>query len=259
MYKVIGADQKEYGPVRVDQIRQWIVEGRVNAGTRLRAVTASDWVTAGELPEFRDALGMQAPRPPLPSPPGAGVQSLPVPTSGMAISSLILGILGPVTCGLSAIAGLVLGLISMSTIGKRPGAIRGRGIALAGVIVSSFFIVVGVIGTPALLLPALAKAKGRAEMVVCRNNARQLALAIWIYAGQNNNQLPPAQTWCDAIAPHVDSERFFQCPAGDRHQRSHFAFNERLGGMKADAVDPRAVLFFESDAGWNASGERNWS
>ena len=30
MYKIIGADQKEYGPVSIEQLRLWITEGRVD-------------------------------------------------------------------------------------------------------------------------------------------------------------------------------------------------------------------------------------
>ena len=41
MYKIIGADLKEYGPVSVEQLRQWISEGRVNAQTKVQAADAT--------------------------------------------------------------------------------------------------------------------------------------------------------------------------------------------------------------------------
>jgi hypothetical protein len=37
MYKIIGADGKEYGPVSTEQLRQWLTEGRVNNQTRVLA------------------------------------------------------------------------------------------------------------------------------------------------------------------------------------------------------------------------------
>ena len=37
MYRVIGADGQQYGPVSAEQIRQWMVEGRVNAQTLVQA------------------------------------------------------------------------------------------------------------------------------------------------------------------------------------------------------------------------------
>ena len=35
MYKIIGADGKEYGPITSEQLRQWMAEGRANLQTRV--------------------------------------------------------------------------------------------------------------------------------------------------------------------------------------------------------------------------------
>jgi type II secretory pathway pseudopilin PulG len=42
----------------------------------------------------------------------------------------------------------------------------------------------------ALLLPALAKAKEKAQAVQCLNNARQIGLATFLYVGDNNDCYP---------------------------------------------------------------------
>jgi GYF domain 2 len=60
MYKIIGADQKEYGPITGDQIRQWIAEGRVNAHTQARAEGATEWQPLSAFAEFADAFGIGA-------------------------------------------------------------------------------------------------------------------------------------------------------------------------------------------------------
>ena len=52
MYKIIGADQQEYGPVTAEQIRQWIAEGRLNAQTRACLEGTQDWKPLGMFPEF---------------------------------------------------------------------------------------------------------------------------------------------------------------------------------------------------------------
>ena len=52
MYKIIGADQKEYGPISQDQIRQWIAEGRVNGQTQACAEGTQDWKPLEKFPEF---------------------------------------------------------------------------------------------------------------------------------------------------------------------------------------------------------------
>ena len=35
-YKIIGEDQKEYGLVTGEQLRQWILEGRIGAQTKVQ-------------------------------------------------------------------------------------------------------------------------------------------------------------------------------------------------------------------------------
>jgi len=52
MYKVIGADGKEYGPVTAEQLRQWMQEGRVNNQTMVQSEGAMDWKALGSFPEF---------------------------------------------------------------------------------------------------------------------------------------------------------------------------------------------------------------
>lgn len=52
MYKIIGADGKEYGPITAEQLKQWIAEGRANAQTKVQAVGALEWKTLADFPEF---------------------------------------------------------------------------------------------------------------------------------------------------------------------------------------------------------------
>lgn len=62
MYKFIGGDQREYGPVSADQIREWIGEGRANGDTLVQAKGSNDWVAISTLSEFAEALAAQAAR-----------------------------------------------------------------------------------------------------------------------------------------------------------------------------------------------------
>jgi len=52
MYQIIGADGKEYGPVGIEQMRQWIADGRINAQSRVKVAGSAEWKTAAEFPEL---------------------------------------------------------------------------------------------------------------------------------------------------------------------------------------------------------------
>jgi len=262
MYKIIATDQKEYGPVTADQIRQWIAEGRVNAQSRAMAEGATEWKPLAAFPEFAGALpgATAATGAPPPVPTGA-----PAKRSGMAVASLVLGILGVISCGATALVGLILGIIAMSKIRQSKGTLRGEGIALAGTIVSGvfLFLIPFIAILASMLLPALAKAKERAQTIVCVNNMKQLSVAVRIYASDHNDQFPPAATWCDAILPDAGgATKLFQCPAADGSQRPaangskrcDYAFNTKLSGKDEKQINGNTVLFFETDGGWNVSG-----
>ena len=52
MYKIIGADGKEYGPVSAEQLRDWIQQGRVSLQTQARLEGSTDWRPLSGFPEF---------------------------------------------------------------------------------------------------------------------------------------------------------------------------------------------------------------
>jgi hypothetical protein len=52
MFKIIGSDQSEYGPVSADQIKEWIAEGRANDQTLVQLVGTSEWKPLGAFGEF---------------------------------------------------------------------------------------------------------------------------------------------------------------------------------------------------------------
>ena len=71
MYKIIGGDRREYGPISADQIRQWIAENRIDARTQVCAEGSTDWKPLAAIPELAALLPSQLP--PLTTAPPASV------------------------------------------------------------------------------------------------------------------------------------------------------------------------------------------
>jgi hypothetical protein len=253
MYKILGGDGKEYGPVTAEALRQWVNEGRASGQTQVCAEGTTEWQPLAALPEFAQLFAA----PPLGKTSAVGGLPVgPAPTSGMAITSLVLGITG-VFCGITAIPGLILGIVSMKKIKASQGRIGGQGLALAGTIVSGAVLALMLLLIPiyaAMLLPALAKAKSKAQTINCVNNLKQLGLSVRMYSGDKNDTYPAATNWCDTILTYAGTTRIFQCPGDAAQVRSSYAFNAALSGMTEAEISPDTVLIFECDSGWNASG-----
>jgi prepilin-type processing-associated H-X9-DG protein len=253
MYKIIGADQKTYGPVSADTIREWISSRRANASTQVQAEGTSDWKPLSEFAEFKDALTGAAGPPPVHRQPAmTAAPAPPAKTSGMAMASLICGIFG--CLGITAIAGVVLGIIALLKINRSEGRLGGFGVAVAGICVSGFMLISGVPILAGLMLPALAKAKGRAQTVNCMSNLKQLALATRMYANDSDDKFPAATNWCDAVQKYTGSQKIFYCPANKQSQLCGYGYNAALSGLEEGKIHPTTVMLFEIPGGWNVSG-----
>jgi hypothetical protein len=126
MYKVLGTDQKIYGPVSVAQIRQWQTEGRVNNATLLQAEGSNEWKPLSSMPEF----GV----PPMVTMPPVAAK----PSDDLAVAGLTCGVLSNVCCcfGLIfAILGIIFSVIAISRHETHPQQ-GGKGMAVAGLILS---------------------------------------------------------------------------------------------------------------------------
>jgi prepilin-type processing-associated H-X9-DG protein len=133
-------------------------------------------------------------------------------TSGLAIASLVLGILG-VTCLLpviGALLALIFGVIAVIRISNSGGRMRGQGQAIAGLALGG----VGLLFIPilaAMLLPALAQAQEKARRVVCISNVKQLGTAMGDYAEAHGGRFPSK---LEDLKPYVhgDWEKISRCP-----------------------------------------------
>src|SRR3954468_19339588 len=80
MYKVIGADGNEYGPVDVSQVQQWLRANRLNAESMVQVVGGTEWKPLTSYPELAGLLRVAPP--PLPPLPGAPLPPMRTPLPG---------------------------------------------------------------------------------------------------------------------------------------------------------------------------------
>ena len=146
MYKIIGADGKEYGPISLEVLRQWIAEGRANGETRVLPEGSTDWKTIAEVPELKPVVA--AISAPASAPATISLPALPRNNS-YAVAGLTLGILA-LTLGLCccygfpfSIPGVICSTIALNQIKQDPTE-QGRGLAIAGLVLSILSIVLGI-------------------------------------------------------------------------------------------------------------------
>lgn len=172
MYRIIGADGREYGPISRETLLQWIAERRANAQSWVRAEGGAGWQSLGALPEFSAALGGgTAPaegKPPVAAfvPIAPLASTGPRRTNSLAITSLVMGLLA-VTCGCCCcygfpfnLLGVVFGAIALAQINRAPEAEEGRALAITGLVLSALSlaasVVFGIVGGLAAI-PDIAK------------------------------------------------------------------------------------------------------
>ncbi|MBC8325276.1 MAG: hypothetical protein H8E27_06585, partial [Verrucomicrobia subdivision 3 bacterium] len=113
-----------------------------------------------------------------------------------------------------------------------------------------------------MLLPALAKAKAKANAIKSVNNTKSLGRALIWTAEVNDGKLPVANRWCDAIMPEAQTRKIFispQDPLANAHMErnkafSSYAMNAAVAGKNLDELSPDTVMVFECPLGWNGSG-----
>jgi hypothetical protein len=178
---------------------------------------------------------------------GLAIVSLLLPFVGPRLASPILRIapsVGIILLPLSYLAALVLAIVALMQIRRSHGLLRGTGVAIAGLCVSVLL--------PLMLYPVFARARESARKVGCTDNVERISLAMHAFASETGTY-PKATTWCDDIAPYLESPRDFVCWSVPGYECG-YAYNAALSGAPAKSVTPDTVVIFESDVGWNASG-----
>ncbi len=147
MFMMIGANQKEYGPVPSELLKEWIAQGRANGETLVRSEGGS-WQRLAELPEFSTTLVAAAPPPTLAvpsrsSPGAADTLSSIIPYRNVpALVAYYLAVFSVLPCigVLLGLGALILGVKGLQVARQNPDA-KGRVHAWIGILVGGFFFV----------------------------------------------------------------------------------------------------------------------
>ena len=185
-------------------------------------------------------------------------------TSGLAIASFVLALIGIITCVGIIVTGpiaVVLGIIALVQINRNPQQLKGLGFAIAALAISG----VGILTTPilaAILFPVFARAREKAQMTSCMANMKRLCSAQIMYSSDWDDRLPIAENWNDALLPYLkqmsggkDPSKVFVCPKV-KPEAPSYAMNAGLSGISQADINspPDTVLLFDAEPGPNKAG-----
>lgn len=179
---------------------------------------------------------------------------MPAPkTSGMAIASLVLAILSPFTCYITAIPAIIMGIVVLVKISHSRGQLKGTGLAITAialpvVLVPVFACLMG------MMMPALARVRQIAFRKVCGQNMSGLGMAMLIYANDYDDKFPTQTEWCDLLIKYTEvPPEGFRCK-GALEGPCNYAMNKNLENFSREDAPPDMVAFFETHPGWNQVG-----
>lgn len=104
------------------------------------------------------------------------------PKSGLAIASLICGILGFFTCGVTGLPAVITGHMALSSIKRAGGMIDGKGMAIGGLVTGYIsFLIVGIAALSGLAAPVILKQRQAADRTAKMVEVQEISRALSEY------------------------------------------------------------------------------
>ncbi len=193
---------QQCGPFTLDQVRASLANGTYQ-------LTELAWYdgAAGWLP-LSTVLGLGE----------NGVGRAAVPTSTLAIWSLVLGILALPLAGLTAIPAVICGHLALGKIKRSGGTQAGGGLAIAGLVTGYLgFCILGIAVLAGLTAPLVIRQKKKADQTEAVSNARAIGIALFEFESEYNSYPNDATaavvadaTTTPQISGHSSNARFRQ-------------------------------------------------
>ncbi len=261
----VAKNGEKTGPFEKEEVNRRLVAGELSGSDLGWHEGLTEWEPLAKL------LPPQAPPIPTAGTPVFGSISTPAQmspqsaqTSGMAIASMICGILGlllwlpcipAIILGmmkaaalmmilwLPCIPAIILGHLGLSAIKKSAGALKGGGMAVAGLVMG--YLMIAAIPLIAILaaiaIPAFSSIQEKAVQAKTMSNARQLALAVKMYAQEHEGNLPPS---LEKMVEEniVDQALLAQRPESSRTGDYGQGWDYRGAGMKDTEAGQTVIL-----------------
>ena len=194
---------QQCGPFSPDQIRAGLGDGTYQLSELAWYEGATGWLPLSTVPGIGD------------NPPGTTHPSA-ARTSGLAIWSLVLGILALLLAGLTAIPAVICGHLALGKIKRSAGAQSGGGLAIAGLVTGYLGLMVfGVAVLAGLTAPMVIRQRKKADQTEAVNNARQIGLALYEFKSEYGSH--PNNSTAKAVADATTS-----APISGSSSNAHF-------------------------------------
>jgi len=255
-------DQKQAGPFSLAQLQGMWSTGAISAQNLFWQQDQADWQPLEQIAKKLGApppaasehlLPTTPPPPPLPaSPPRYQAYQArrsepagPAPTCGMAIASLVCGILG-LFSGITAVFAIIFGHIARGQIRESAGALAGKGMATAG-LVMGYGVCLLTIGLIALLiaagvaLPIFGAVQEKGLEIKDLSNAKQIATAILLYEIDHSGRTPANLA---ALVPaYIPNDAIFHSPLAPAGDTTTLGYDLMLPNIDAHALaDPENTV-----------------
>jgi len=196
---------QQCGPFPLDHVRAGLGDGTYQLSELAWYEGASGWLPLSTVPGIGDN-------------PAAGAHPSAARTSGLAIWSLVLGILALFTAGLTTIPAVICGHLALGRIKRSAGAQSGGGMAIAGLVTGYVgLFIFGIAVLAGLTAPLVIRQRKKADQTEAISNARSFGVALFEFKEEYGSY--PNDATATAVANATSTEKITGSTANDRFRQ----------------------------------------